>query len=78
MADNERPVGEVTGRRARAQILGVLLEHVLSTSTSSTTSSSATHERWVSLARRGALIRRGPITDFGDDRSQAATFGVGR
>jgi len=30
------------------------------------------HQRWVSLARRGALINRGTVTDFQDDRSEAA------
>lgn len=33
------------------------------------------HQRWVSLARRGALVRRGAITDFHDDRSDAVRFG---
>jgi DNA repair protein RadC len=31
------------------------------------------HERWVSLARRGVLLNRGPATDFRDDRSATIT-----
>jgi hypothetical protein len=33
------------------------------------------HQRWVSLARRGALVQRGAITDFRDDRSDAVSLG---
>lgn len=32
------------------------------------------HERWVSLARRGALIKRGAVADFSDDRVDAVTL----
>ena len=33
------------------------------------------HQRWVSLARRGALLKRGAITDFRDDGPNAVIFG---
>lgn len=36
------------------------------------------HEPWVSLARRGALINRGPAMGFRDDQSDSATLSRAR
>jgi DNA repair protein RadC len=60
--DDER----ITRRLGQAgDILGVeVLDHLV-----------IGHERWVSLARRGALINRGPAMDFRDDRTEPVTRG---
>ena len=65
-AEPSRDDERITRRLGQAgEILGVeVLDHIV-----------IGHQRWVSLARRGALIERGAISEFIDSRSQAVTLG---
>jgi DNA repair protein RadC len=65
-AEPSRDDERITRRLGQAgDILGVeVLDHLV-----------IGHERWVSLARRGALLNRGSVAEFSDDRSEALTAG---
>ena len=65
-AEPSRDDERITRRLGQAgDILGVeVLDHLV-----------IGHERWVSLARRGALLTRMPVPTFDDDRSEPRTVG---
>ena len=64
-AEPSRDDERITRRLGQAgEILGVeVLDHIV-----------VGHQRWVSLARRGALMQRGAVADFRDDRSESVTL----
>ncbi|MDP8931403.1 MAG: DNA repair protein RadC [Actinomycetota bacterium] len=70
-AEPSRDDERITRRLGQAgEVLGIeVLDHII-----------IGHQHWVSLARRGALVQRGAITDFPDDRSESVTLGraIGR
>ncbi len=61
-AEPSRDDERITRRFGQAgEILGVeVLDHLV-----------IGHQRWVSLARRGALINRSPVADFHESRSES-------
>ena len=65
-AEPSRDDERLTRRLGQAgEVLGIeVLDHIV-----------IGHDRWVSLARRGALLTRPPLMDFRKDRSEPPTLG---